>query len=592
MLKNNGLVLLAKNLLLKHWKIIFLIILGLTPILWFKSGFIIAKGDNFPFFEPLLNFHRFSYVWQDYFNVGSIPQPGNPSPAGMIWMGVWVVLSGVGLSLDSIQALLQVFYFLGAGLSMYFLASTIYKKEKITPLIASVFYMFNFFMILRTLNDGVSWVLVFLPLLITFYIKVIRNVRNGQRLVGNALGFVAVSSILTSFITVNPPLLALVGLVLVTLFIYTLISQVGIRLKIIKTLIFLSVVCILVNLWWIIPFSAQVIPFIQGSSSLGTPTTIDSWSFVHARASFLNLFQLNGLWAWGSEYFPYAESYANPLLILLAFVPMLLAFSGLLFKSKYLRINLLFSVSVLALLFLSKGIHPPFESVNLFFYEYIPGFFLFREPFPKFFILLLIPLALLIGSSVNSIAARLRKVRIFHGRVVSGVFVGLIICSFLISAFPLVTGDVILGKTESLPFDSYVKIPAYWYDASDYINAQKGDFRILLIPSDDYYQMPYTWGYYGADAFPSRLIVKPVIQQLSGGYTTNEELTSLVYSKIALNETAGFVSLLSLLNVKYLLQRNDVSWNLTDRTILSPETVKSFLGSVPGVNLERFLWGT
>lgn len=576
----------VKRLLQKHWKIILVLVLGLTPLLWFKPGFIMAKGDSFPFFAPSPNYQRFSYVWVDYDGVGGIPQSGNPLPSHSIWMGAWSVLSQFGLSLDSIQIILQVFYFLGAGLSMYFLASTIYKKEKITPLIASIFYMFNFFMILRTLNDGVSWCLVLLPLILAFYVRIINNVKNGQKTIGNIIVFSILSSITASFATINPPLLALIVMVFVAMFLYSIISQKGIRLKVIKTLGVILIVCLFINIWWIVPFSLQIIPYAKGSVALGTSIDVTSWSFVSARSSFLNLFWLNGVWSWRPGYFPYLADYSNPLLSILVFVPMIIGFAGLLFKSKYGKINLYFSATILILMFLSKGLHSPFENVNLFFYKYIPGFFLFREPFPKFYMLLIIPLALLIGTSVNAIGIRLKKFKIHNKSVIYNAFVIFIIGIFLVSTFPLLTGGVISGKTEQLPFSSYVKIPDYWYQASDYINGQKGNFRVLLTPGDDYYQMPYIWDYYGADALPPRLIIKPVIQQLSGGYTVNQDITSLIYEKIEANQTEDFVNLLSLLNVKYILQRNDVWWNFSSRTIVSPELMKSFLCNQTGITLE------
>ena len=167
------------------------------------------------------------------------------------------------------------------------------------------------------------------------------------------------------------------------------------------------------------------------------------------------------------------------------------------------------------------------------------------------------------------------------------IFVMAIIGIFLVSTFPLLTGDVMLNKTQAVPFSSYIKIPDYWCQASNYLNSQKDNFKVLLLPGDDYYQVPYTWDYYGADALPVRLIDKPTIQQISGGYTVNQEIINLIYGKIAQNETQGFASLLSLLNIKYILQRNDVFWNSTGRTILSPEAIKSFLSNATGIQFVR-----
>jgi arabinofuranan 3-O-arabinosyltransferase len=563
----------------RHWKIIAVFVLGLTPLLWLRPGFIVARGDLFPFIEPSLNFPRYVYVWSDPSGLGSVSQAGGYSPAQTIWMSISFLLSEIGLSIGFIQILLEVFYFLGAGLSMYFLATTLYKKEKITPFIASLFYMFNFLMMLRTFNASASWVLVFLPLTLAFYVRIIDNVKNGQKTLSNILAFSAISAVLMSFATVNPAFLVEVVIVFMTAFSYSIITQKGFRTRLVKALGVLFVTCFFFNTWWIIPFSSEIFTYVIGSLQLGTTTNVVSLSFVYSRSSFLNLFWLNGIWNWMPEYFNFTGYYSNSVLSLLVFVPMIVAFAGFLFKSKYGKINLFFAGAILILMFLSKGLHPPFENVNLFLYNHVPGFFLFREPFIKFYIILVIPLALLIGSSCNTIVGHLKNSRIRCKTIVYRLFLIFMICTFLISVFPMLNGQIIPSSTR-------VKIPDYWYQVSNYLNNVKGDFRVLLTPGDDYYQMNYSWGYYGTDALAPSLITKPIIYQVSGGYATNPEVISLVYQKIEENQTSGFLNLLALLNVQYILQRNDIVWNSSGRTIVSPDQIKSFLSNQSGITLQ------
>ena len=89
-----------------------------------------------------------------------------------------------------------------------------------------------------------------------------------------------------------------------------------------------------------------------------------------------------------------------------------------------------------------------------------------------------------------------------------------------------------------------------------------------------------------------QLITKPVISQMSGGILLIKTGTSLVYEKIAANQTEGFVNLLSLLNVKYILQRNDISWNYQRQHGYFPELIKSFLSSQTDITLKGFIRGT
>ncbi len=561
-----------------------IILLGLTPLLWYKPGYIIGGGDTFPFVEPALNLPRASYIWLDTAPLGSVPLPGGFSPSQFIWYSLWYILASTGLAFGLVQILFEVFYFLGSGLSIYFLARTLYPKQKLTPFIASIFFMFNFIMIFRVLNAGASWFLIFMPFLIAFFVRFVRNLRNDKSPYGNILGFAFISSVLLSFASVNAALVVLVLTVCFAMFIYSIFSHKEIRFKLIKSLIILSALCFLINLWWIVPFSSQLLPYLSGSSQLGTVTDAKNWLFVFDRSSFLNLFSLNAVWSWTNEYVPYINLYSNPLLILMLYIPVMLAFTGLLLKNERKKQNLHLAIIALVLFFLAKGLHPPLESVNALLYSYLPGFFLFRDPFMKFGLLLLIILALLVGTSANAIAERITRIR-FHGTAFfSKLFVVLLVTSFLVPSFPMFTGQIIPSRSGDT-FSPYIKIPDYWYSAAEYLNNQPGSFRVLLMPNDDYYQMPYKWGYYGTDSLASQLIAHPVVYQTSGAYAGSSDLISSIYSKVALNQTEGFVTLLSLLNIEFILQRNDVMWNMTGRYITSPLAVRSFLNDASGIIL-------
>ena len=296
MMLKKGLSIYCFEFLRKHWAIILVFILGLTPLLWFKPGFIIANGDLFPFVAPSLNFPRAVYVWLDVGSLGAVPQAGGFSPSQTIWMSIWYILSKIRVPFDMSQIFLEVFYFLGAGLSTYFLASTIYKKEKITPFIASIFYMFNFIMFFSIFSAGAAWVLVFLPLMLALYVRIIDNVKNGKKNLRNIIAFAITSSVLMSFATVNPAFIALILMIFVVMFSYSIISQKFIRVKVGKTLGILLVMCGFFNIWWIMPFSTEIIAYVYGSLKLGITTNVISLLFVYSRSSFLNLFWLNGIW--------------------------------------------------------------------------------------------------------------------------------------------------------------------------------------------------------------------------------------------------------------------------------------------------------
>ena len=97
------------------WRILVIIFFGLTPILWFKAGLTIMKGDNFPFISPLLNLPRNLYAWSALGGLGGPAQAGSVSLPQTIWMSIWYGLNGLGVPINIVQILLQIFYFLGSG---------------------------------------------------------------------------------------------------------------------------------------------------------------------------------------------------------------------------------------------------------------------------------------------------------------------------------------------------------------------------------------------------------------------------------------------------------------------------------------------
>jgi hypothetical protein len=363
------------------------------------------------------------------------------------------------------------------------------------------------------------------------------------------------------------------------------------------------------NLWWLIPVLGSFI--FSSSQTLNSQINIQAWDWTQNRASFLNLFWLNGYWDWKTEYYPYVNSYSNPLLAILVFVPLLLQEQPL-FKSNKSRFNAYIMATILCFLFLAKGLHDPFRQLNLFLYNTVPFMSMFREPVSKFTLLLMPFLALLVGYGSENIAnlkvrlslqplsgkspqvpSRPKKRINFHHNI---LVLALIAIIFLVSVYPLVYNRTEI-TIEDTSFSSRIQIPSYWYQATGWINSQQGNWRVLITPIDDFYQMPYTWGtdssYYGTDQLIDRLIEKPIVStDVLNSYVVNPQ-TALTLHELNYAMRYGrvneFKALLDLLNVKYILQRNDVISNLTGRTtlpdgilasqsaIMSPDLMKGFL---------------
>jgi len=567
----------------KSFDILIIIFLGLIPLLWLRQGYIIAKGDDFPsWFNPSRTLSADICLWSVH-NMGNV----NTMSSFFLYEVIWLSLRSLELSIGLIQILFQVFFFMGAGFSMYCLSKTVYPKLELASLISSIFYMFNFFVLRSRFNIGMAWIYTFLPLLMALLIKIIKAIcqQNSKAANKTIIYFAIASTISLSFASVNPPNVIIAVLLLAILLLYYLITQKTRIRQLLLGITKLTAISTLLSVWWIIPVLNY---YLWSPSQFNPEISVTAWSWTHSRASFLNLFWLNAGWEWRPEYVPYLDSYSNSILTILTLVPFFLAAAALLFKTNKSRFNAYIMLAILAFLFLAKGLHEPLSQLNLLLYTYIPGMTMFREPTSKFTMALMPFLALLIGYAVHHIV-NIKIGKHKPNNLTKTIIITFVILTFVISTYPLVTNPI-ETKTPQLPFSSYIKIPDYWYEATDWLNNQPSDCKILITPPDDFYSMPYAWGYYGTEEFLARFIQKPILLTYYSPYRLNPDTAAtLEYlgKTIIYNKTAEFKALLDLLNVRYILQRNDIQPNFTGRNIIPPEEMQAFFASQPYIRLAQ-----
>jgi hypothetical protein len=563
----------------------FLFLAGLTPLLWYRPGFIYANGDEFPIFlNAAKTFSSGLNTWSpDYLGYAS------PMPSLILYQYLGGFLIFSGLSLGFIQVLLQALLLVGAGFSMFYLTQLVYPGHKVAPLFAGFFYIFNFFVLQSRLNLGFAWTYTFLPLLLALFVKVVNDAyrqdkksKNGSVILMGLLSVVALS-----VASINPANIVLFLLAFSVFALYFLFKHRRNVRPFLSAIGKLSLVIFFVNLWWFLP---MLNTFIFSPQGLNPQISVAAWSWTHGRSSFLNLFWFNGGWGWLPEYVPYFDFYSNPIVLFLVFIPFILAGSALLVKRKSV-FNAYVMGWVLFFVFLGKGLHEPFGSINLFLYQNVPLMDMFREPASKFTLLIMPFVALLIGSTCEGLAniritINCRKLRL------AKVFLLLFIAvSLVISAFPLLTNPIRTDGQEDFDFSWYVEIPNYWFEAAAWINSQSGDGAILITPLNDFYQMPYEWGYYGTDQLLERFFNRPIISSAAlDGYATSSDTANMLKglkASVRFNHTEEFKTLLDLLSVEYILQRNDVRSNMEGRNLMSSDQMKIFFGHQPHLRLVK-----
>jgi len=309
-------------------------------------------------------------------------------------------------------------------------------------------------------------------------------------------------------------------------------------------------------LWWIVPAAN----FYLGST-VTADTKLADVNWVVRDSSLLNNLRFIPTWSWAfPTYFPYARAFdANAVTYVSSYtLATLLAIGLAVARGRKAAVARYGALVALAMLFVSKGVHPPLSAVNEFLYR-LPGFIVFREPTSKAPLLALVMIVPVAAFAIDGLASRTALAFGTVRRVALAAWTVVVLAASAASAYPLLTGEVFHDSTPGLP-SVYTALPQYWRDAARYLNAQPNRSALLVLPTDTFYQADYRWGYHGYDGLAYLLFDRPVEQDIPGTYTQVPEVHAVAQRiERAVREHSPIVrSLLADFNVRYVLYRNDV----------------------------------
>ena len=159
----------------KYWlEIIFIFLVGLVPLLWYRPGFLALGHDmSFPL-APLDYFKDRLYVWTD--RMGTFGSNQTDSINGVFIHGLEALLASTSSSLVQAQQFTFIFWMVLPGLTMYFLLKSLHPEKEAYPLrvIGSLFYMMNGYLLQAwTIAERTKFSLVAaLPLTILILVNV------------------------------------------------------------------------------------------------------------------------------------------------------------------------------------------------------------------------------------------------------------------------------------------------------------------------------------------------------------------------------------------------------------------------------------
>lgn len=531
---------------------------------WVHRGFVVSAGDNVWFF----NFANFVSKHAIAWNFGQSVLGKFTSGAEML---PWVLfLSGLSYAFgqSNAQMLACGFFLALTWYSALVLLRSLSFGTGVACVVATIYAFNPWIQAVFGTNFPIMWCLPTLPAMTACYFYAARRPEKRKACL---IVLCAISSIAVSVIAANPGLLLIVIFACLTAGILAQATcEDGALYR--KWFLVSSVYIVLCSLWWIVPVFSEYV-----FSTPGAASGAGGYSFVVARSSLLNNLRLLPFWSWAfPQYYPYAKSYdENVFLYASGFTLIALSMLGVAWSRPSRQfISRVCAAIILAGLFISKGIHPPFAWANEILYR-IPGMILLREPTSKAPLIVLvfatIGAACFLEYVASDLAVRKRRALSIAG--------GIVLCFVAIaSGKAIVTGEIFRGATLGLP-SSYIQIPDYWPAAARYVNAKADEGALLVLPADPYYQVEYNWGYYGADYLPLDLIRRPV--QVVGDltYTTGGHLDVLagVVTQISKRSPLAAAELRQL-GIRYVIYRGDVQ-QLGLR--MKPADVEGALGVKP-----------
>ena len=576
----------------RSYTVVF-VISSLIVSRWFVTGTFISTGDMGAFirrgWEPGM-----SWAWNTQISgAGSGAHTiGRAFEFGLIHL--------VGLFGGDETIAQWVFYTLIYGavaVGVAFAAGAVVRSD-LAVIVAGTFGVMNGFFLTR-LPNPLNIISVATVALVT---GIALRVAAGRRVPAVVGGIVLMP---TSFLAFNPPMLvvAFAWAGLGTLVLSLLVVGRRGMLRLMKWLVLAAPWVLLLNLYWLVPFTGVYLGG-GGPESNATFTDPTNWSWATINNTIPNIMTLVANWAWfRPQYLPFATSLDQPYWIWVRYLlPTVLLLAPVLAVRAMRRATLALWALSAVFVFLAKGINAPFAGVNLWLYLHVPGFWLFREPMSKLGQLLVVFFGMLLAIAVHGamvrIRAALRRRDALGARpqgglhwpripVVAGAVGGVAVLLALAYPYPLATGSVIPDERPMQP-SAHVRVPDYWRAMADTVDADERDGKVLVLPLDDYYQMPTTWGFFGVDSIANLLIRHPVVQPKPDGYFGDvagfKANVVAVETALLSGDLEPVPGLLDSIGVSEVIVRHDLVRGLPGRTFADDAVLAEAIARVPGLS--------
>jgi hypothetical protein len=571
-----------------------LVVVGLIAAIaaqsWFDPGRLLAGGDISPVVGTAWLGRLFApWSWSGS-NLGGPAANETKVPFAAVY---WLVHALRG-SPAVAEEIWYTALFAGAAVACFLLL----RALRIGPAgsaLGALAYIFN----AHILTVGTNPVYLAAMVLLAGLPAVVLTTASGRWAVRTGILLLGASAPFFGYVSLNPPLVLMIGAVLAGMpFLAGWLDGQAAARRVLRTLAVGAPLLVLASSYWLVPLVLQI--KTDATAALASPS---SWLWTEGRATLTNGFWLNNGWSWKfSEYFPYVGAYDKFPLLILKFLLPIMAFGflalarfprAILVTARQARLGIAASAAALFLILLSTGTRLPGALVFDLLYQ-MPLGWLLKEP-GRFLILGGLAYSVLLALTTEAACERVNSFRrgtVWRWRSAlrrPGLRLAAVSAAgaaMIAPGFPLMTGAIAPNNRPVLP-PSHVSVPAYWTAMASYINDSAPPGNLLVLPEDDFYQMPYTWGYYGADSFITNLMPRNVVNPAAQGYSpAQQELSDavrLVQRGLLAHDWPSVQRTLTAIGTSLLLVRGDVNAAFPERHITPPAALDKALSTDPGM---------
>lgn len=565
----------------------YLVVFVLSSLIvsrWFRTGTFIATGDMGPFIR---RGWAAEATWSWNHQATGAGSAGYTVARAFEFVLIWCCRA-VGLTEYSAQWLFYICIYGLVGFGVAYLAGA-FVRSATGIVVAGAFGVLNGFFLTRLPNP----LNIISVGALAFLTGIAMRVALGRRVPAPIAGFALMP---TSFLAFNPPMLvvAYAWLVACTPLLAALIVGRQGAVRLLRWFVAAMPWVVGLNVWWVVPLAQS---FLGGGGAATNAAFTDptNWSWSQVNNSPPNILTMVANWAWTRpQYLPFAEALDQPWWVWIRYLlPALVFLAPLLAPRRLRRLAFVLLGLILVFVFLAKGLQPPLSSINMFLYLHAPGFWLFREPMSKLGQLLVPFFGVMLAIGVEGMLHRLRTSRV-TGRpgwprrlAHAGAAVPVVLV--LAYPFPLYTGGVMPDERVGQP-STHVRVPQEWWDVAARIDADPRPGKVLVLPLNDYYQMPTTWGFFGVDSIANLLIQHAVVQRRPDGYFGdvpgfNADVQA-VETALVSGDLAPVPGLLDALGVSSVIVRHDLVRGLPNRYFADDRILAAAMARVPGAVLD------